>query len=209
MSKVIFPIAGAAVVLLALYLATRTTHAGADNAMQVFGAPPTPAEVQSAAPPATIGPAEAPSAAAPAAAVDPLTEELAELLATFVPAYAEHESAESLAGRRAQIAHQISDAARESYPDNPAQGRRIAILLAFIGQRESRFAKNPGVLGHQDQGLAHGAWQIHAYGGENPYLATTAMHLMKAAPGAWGLPGTSTPWTGYAPAAEYIARHPN
>jgi hypothetical protein len=85
---------------------------------------------------------------------------------------------------------------------------KYAAILMWIGHRETRLCHAPRLLGTEDNGRAHGYFQVWSWKGRDPYSADTAMDMMVRHPGAWVLPETSEPWTGYPEAARLIREHP-
>ena len=82
------------------------------------------------------------------------------------------------------------------------------VTLIYIAHRETRIARNPRLLGDQDQGRAHGPWQIWSWKGKDPFDAATALEMMIEVPeSSWSVP-KKTPWLGYPPAAAFMAAHP-
>lgn len=133
---------------------------------------------------------------------------LVTLMLTFPPAYVERdEPALERRARIERIAGDLTDALEKTFPGDLEAQRDYGVILAFVGNRETRFAKDISRLGNQDQGAAHGYWQVHEWRDLNPYAASTAVLLMKVAPEAWCLPAT-TPWAGFPKAAEYLRTHP-
>jgi hypothetical protein len=85
---------------------------------------------------------------------------------------------------------------------------KYAATLLWIGHRETRLCHAPHLLGNQDNGRAHGYFQVWAWKGLDPYSVDTAMDMLIKNPGAWSLPMSSEPWTGYPDAAGFIREHP-
>jgi hypothetical protein len=133
---------------------------------------------------------------------------LVTLMLTFPPAYVERdEPAAHREARLQRIAGELVSALEEVYPNDAEKQWHYGVLLAFVGNRETRFANDISRLGSQDQGAAHGYWQVHEWRGLNPYATKTAVLLMQAAPEAWCLPANQ-PWTGFPKAAAYLQAHP-
>jgi hypothetical protein len=84
---------------------------------------------------------------------------------------------------------------------------KYAAILLWVGHRETRLCHAPHLLGNQDNGRAHGYFQVWTWKGRDPYSADTAMDMMVHNPGAWSLP-TGEPWTGYPDADRFIREHP-
>jgi hypothetical protein len=90
----------------------------------------------------------------------------------------------------------------------PDAAWNYAATLVWTAHRETRIASNPGKLGNQDQGKAHGYWQVWTWHGQDPYAAATAIDMLIAEPGAsWSLP-KGKPWLGYPECARWLAAHP-
>jgi hypothetical protein len=85
---------------------------------------------------------------------------------------------------------------------------KYAAILMWIGHRETRLCHAPRLLGTEDNGKAHGYFQVWSWKNRDPYSADTAMDMMIKNPGAWSLPATSEPWVGYPEAAGFIREHP-
>lgn len=85
---------------------------------------------------------------------------------------------------------------------------KYAATLLWIGHRETRLCHAPRLLGNEDNGRAHGYWQVWSWKKMNPYSTDTAMDMLIQNPGAWSLPAGSEPWIGYPDAANFIKEHP-
>jgi hypothetical protein len=83
---------------------------------------------------------------------------------------------------------------------------RYAAMLLWIAHRETRLCHAPRLLGTEDNGRAHGYWQVWDWKHRDPFSADTAMDMLIKNPGAWYLP--SLPWTGYPDAARFLEEHP-
>ena len=84
---------------------------------------------------------------------------------------------------------------------------KYATTLVWIAHRETRIARNPRVLGNEDQGKAHGPWQIWTWKDMDPWKASTALDMLIENPGAWSLP-KGTPWLGYPDCEKWVREHP-
>lgn len=89
----------------------------------------------------------------------------------------------------------------------PGRDWRYAAMLMWIGHRETRLCSAPRKLGNEDNGRAHGYWQIWSWKKLNPYSEETALDMLLQDPGAWYLPAPE-PWVGYPDAARWIHEHP-
>lgn len=85
---------------------------------------------------------------------------------------------------------------------------KYGLTLVCIAHRETRIAKNPAKLGNQDNGRAHGPWQIWGWHGRDPMSAETALDMLFVAPSSsWSLP-KDQPWIGYPECAKWMHEHP-
>jgi hypothetical protein len=85
---------------------------------------------------------------------------------------------------------------------------KYGATLVCIAHRETRISRDPRKLGNQDNGRAHGPWQIWSWHRQDPFSATTALDMLLTEPtSSWSLP-KKQPWIGYPDCAKYIAAHP-
>lgn len=117
-------------------------------------------------------------------------------------AYADH--LEDRFWRHDRLRKFASELADATGPDD----WRRASLLVWIAHRETRLARNPRLLGTEDNGRAAGPWQVWGNRYGSPFRALTAYKMLVAEPSAWSLPKGSEPWVGYPEAASFIADHP-
>ena len=116
--------------------------------------------------------------------------------------------AERLDGFTREVLAAVRDRASElgQYGDDAAW--KYAATLVWIAHRDTRIASDPSKLGNQDEGRAHGYWQIWSWRGMDPYRASTALDMLLADPGrSWSVP-KGHPWTGYPACAAWLAAHP-
>lgn len=132
---------------------------------------------------------------------------VAEAMLALPRAYVDRgEDDDSRVARMTMRANEIAAAVEAS--DLPAElHHKYAIALVFIAQRETLWARRIRDVGNEDEGLAHGYWQIHEWKNLDPMLATTALDLLRHVPGAWCLP-SPRPWEGLPKAAKYLREHP-
>jgi hypothetical protein len=91
----------------------------------------------------------------------------------------------------------------------PDAAWEYAVTLEWLAHRETRIASNPAKLGDQDQGRAHGYWQIWSWrGGADPYSAATALDMLIAEPEhSWSVP-RGHPCRGYPDCQRWLSSHP-
>lgn len=104
--------------------------------------------------------------------------------------------------------HAVRDRAGELAQFGPDAAWKYVVTMAWIAHRETRIASNPAKLGDQDEGRAHGYWQVWEWHGMDPFAASTALDMLITEPSSsWSLP-KGHPWTGYPECARWIATHP-
>jgi hypothetical protein len=155
--------------------------------------------------------------------VDPWYVELRELTETLSDAYAdkphlsrfggtsgENESArwERLGRFTRDVLGAVRSRAGELAQFGPDAAWGYAATMVWIAHRETRIASEPKLLGDQDQGRAHGYWQVWEWHGADPFMASTALDMLIEEPGSsWSLP-KGHPWLGYPECARWLATHP-
>ena len=83
-----------------------------------------------------------------------------------------------------------------------------ATTLVWLAHRETRIASSPRRLGSEDNGRAHGYWQVWSWKNQDQYAASTALDMLIAEPEtSWSLP-RAHPWTGYPECSRWLAAHP-
>ncbi len=102
----------------------------------------------------------------------------------------------------------VRDRAGELAQFGPEAAWDFAATMMWIAHRETRICSNPSKLGDQDQGKAHGYWQVWTWKGQDPYAASTALDMLIEEPASsWSLP-KGKPWLGYPECARWVASHP-
>src|SRR5215472_14165671 len=102
----------------------------------------------------------------------------------------------------------IEEALADRIGDVGPHDWRYGVTLLYIAHRETRLARRPRDLGDEDQGRAHGMWQIWSWKKMNPFAPATALDMLIENPGAWSLGPRSTPWVGYPECARFIETNP-
>lgn len=130
-------------------------------------------------------------------------------LALALPrAYVDRDEPEE--SRRARIGELVGGVvdAIESAGLDDERARAYGVTLIVLAHRETVLARRPRDVGNEDQGLAHGPWQIHEWKGKNPFAASTALEMLREDPWqSWCLP-KGAPWVGLPRAARYLVAHP-
>jgi len=122
---------------------------------------------------------------------------------------------EPAASREMRLDHftqDVLDAARgragELAQFGPDGAWKYAATLVCIAHKETRIASDYPKLGNQDNGKAHGYFQIWSWHGMDVYSADTALDMLVKEPtSSWALPAKH-PWTGYPECAKWLAAHP-
>ena len=200
---------------LAIPLTSPAVHAGATPTTQPAPATqPVPAVAAEEAPPT-------PAQAAPKQD-DPWFPELRGLVETMSDASMDKShvvrgicTGEPAASREMRLDHftqGVLDAARgragELAQFGPDGAWKYAATLVCIAHKETRIASDYPRLGNQDNGKAHGYFQIWSWHGMDVYSADTALDmLIKEPTSSWALPAKH-PWTGYPDCAKWLAKHP-